>query len=67
MEICVIATISFAAGYTVRALLAGVRALRLEREQEAPTPDYDVNNPINGKGHRGEIVNVCGADMVRMN
>ena len=37
------------------------------KQREAPTPDYDVNNPINGKGHRGEIVNVCGADMVRMN
>lgn len=40
---------------------------RKRKPVETPIPDYDVNNPINGKGHRGEIVNVCGADMVRMN
>ena len=36
---------------------------------EAPTPvlpDYDVNNPINANGRRGETVEICGAEWTRM-
>lgn len=38
-----------------------------QRNEEAPAPDYDVSNPINCRGHRGEVVEICGKPFVRMN
>lgn len=29
--------------------------------------DYDLSNPINANGHRGEVVEICGMKFVRMN
>lgn len=34
------------------------------KNHDAPVPvmpDYDVNNPINANGRRGEVVEMCGA------
>ena len=42
-------------------------ASRKPEKAEAPVPDYDVNNPINARGHRGEVVEICGVPMTRMN
>jgi hypothetical protein len=39
---------------------------RLDRHDTAPVPDYDVGNPINGRGQRGEAVEICGMTMYRM-
>ena len=36
-----------------------------KKKAETPVPDYDANNPINSR--RGEVVNICGAEFVRMN
>ena len=36
-----------------------------KKKPETPIPDYDANNPINSR--RGEVVNICGAEFVRMN
>ena len=40
---------------------------RRKSRKEAPVPDYDIANPINGRGHRGEIVEICGKQFMRMN
>lgn len=40
---------------------------RESRTMDAPLPDYDPNNWINTKGHRGEKVIVCGHEFTRMN
>ena len=42
-------------------------ASRTPVKDTAPVPDYDVNNPINARGHRGEVVEICGKPFVRMN
>lgn len=38
---------------------------RFRENFEAPTPDFDVSNPINGR--RGQTVEICGATWYRMN
>ena len=38
-----------------------------KKKVEAPAPDYDVGNPINARSHRGEVVEICGAEFVRVN
>lgn len=43
----------------------GRKAERKKATSEPPIPDYDANNPINSR--RGEVVNICGAEFVRMN
>ena len=42
-------------------------ASKTPKKDESPVPDYDVNNPINANGRRGEIVEICGKQFVRMN
>ena len=37
------------------------------RQEDAPVPDYDVNNPVNGGGRRGETVQICGHTFWRIN
>ena len=37
------------------------------KQREAPTPDYDVTNPINGVGQRWETVEICGHTFWRVN
>lgn len=45
----------------------GAKKATRKEQHDAPVPDYDVNNPINARGHRGEVVEICGVPMTRMN
>ena len=38
-----------------------------KKDNKAPMPDYDVNNPINGGSRRGETVQICGHTFWRIN
>ena len=64
MELIALCVLCTAVGLLVGYEWASIR----ERRTDAPvpeTPDYDVNNPINGR--HWEQVEMCGATMYRLN
>ena len=64
MELAVFGLICAAIGAAFGYVLKGEGK---KAKVEAPAPDYDVGNPINARGHRGEVVEICGAEFVRVN
>lgn len=63
MELAALLAVAFALGLVFGYEWGNRRPVK----DTSPVPDYDPENPINGKGHRGEIVEICGHPMTRMN
>ena len=61
--------VSWLVGYVMGIIVCHLWRKDTKTKTEAPAPDcgYDPENPINGKGHRGERVQICGHEFVRMN
>ena len=66
MEIAALSLVVLAVGLLI-GYEWGKRHENRRHECLAALDDYDVLNPINANGHRGEVVNICGQDWVRMN
>ena len=66
MEIAALSAVVLAIGL-VSGYEWGKKAENKRHECLMMLDDYDMSNPINANGHRGEIVNICGRDWVRMN
>ena len=65
MELAALCLVVFALGVVI-GYEWGSRSGKTQRA-DTPIPDYDPENPINANGPRGEVVNICGSDWVRMN
>ena len=68
MEMIVIMLIVYVLGMVIGYEWGSKRKIK----DVAPAPityelGYDPDNPINGRGHRGEVVEICGKPFVRMN
>ena len=57
--------IAWLVGYVMGIVVSNLRRKDAKMKNEAPEPDYDTNNPINGR--YAEVVEICGHRFWRMN